>query len=166
LRVKLLARILNPVRDFLFSLEKFVAGLSLLGLLLLSLFQILARDLFNTGFPSIEILIRHLVLIVIFMGAAMAVDEYKHIKLDVANAFFRKAMKWYVFRIVFLLAAIISTVFCYYSALFWLGEWNFSPANEQWAVPLLSVMPIGFGLLALHFFIASLLGLPHRETPS
>lgn len=164
--MKLLSRILNPLRKFLFHLEKFVAGISLLGLLFLSLLQILARDLFNTGFPSIEILIRHLVLIVVFMGATMAVDEYKHIKLDVANAFLRKTMKWYIFRIVLLLSAIISAVFCFYSGLFWLDEWNYSPINEKWAVPLLSVMPIGFGLLTIHFLIAALIGLPHRDEHS
>ena len=162
----LLVRILNPLRDTLFRLEKLVASISLLGLLFLSLLQIFARDLFNTGFPSIEILIRHLVLVVIFMGAAMAVDEYKHIKLDVANAFFRKAMKWYMFRIVFLLAAIVSITFCFYASSFWLDEWSYTPANEKWAVPLLSVMPIGFGLLAIHFMIAALLGLPERDESS
>ncbi|MDH5437127.1 MAG: TRAP transporter small permease subunit [Gammaproteobacteria bacterium] len=164
--MKLLPRILSPLRELLFRLEKYVAGISLLGLLLLSLFQILARDLFNTGYPSIEILIRHLVLIVIFMGAAMAVDEYKHIKLDIANAFLRRAAKWYMFRIVFFLAAIISAVFCFYSSLFWLDEWHYIPVNEKWAVPLLSVMPIGFALLAIHFFIAALIGLPRGDESS
>ena len=164
--MKLLPRILNPLRKFLFRLELFVAGASLLGLLFLSLLQILARDLFNTGFPSIDILIRHLVLIIVFMGATMAVDEYKHIKLDAANVFIKKAVKWYIFRIVLSLSAIISAVFCFYSGMFWLDEWNYSPINEKWAVPLLSVMPIGFGLLTIHFSIAALVGLPHRNKQS
>ena len=161
--MKLLHNVLNPIRNILYRVEKLLAGLALITLLVLSLFQILVRDLLETGYPSIDILIRHLVLIVIFMGAAMAVDEYRHIKLDVANNFMTLSMKWYIFRIMFLIASVVSATFSVYAGMFWLDELAYTPDNEKWAVPLLSVMPIGFALLSIHFFIAALLGLPKRD---
>ena len=42
---------------------------------------------------------------------------------------------------------------------FWSDEWKFSADGERWILLILTIYPVGFALLSLHFFILSLLGL-------
>lgn len=51
--------------------EKLIAGTSLLLLLILSLSQVVLRNFFELGFSEIDVLSRHLVLFITFMGAAL-----------------------------------------------------------------------------------------------
>lgn len=65
--------------------EDAVITLMLLSMVLLVLVQIVLRNVYATGITGGAEMVRHLVLWVAFIGAAIAARERKHIKIDVAQ---------------------------------------------------------------------------------
>ncbi|MCK4951541.1 MAG: TRAP transporter small permease subunit [Gammaproteobacteria bacterium] len=153
---------LQTIRAYLIKIESVIAAASLLLLLVLSMVQLLARNFFDTGFPDLDVVMRHLILFVSFMGAVLATERSTHIKIDVATAFLSSEFCTKLIRPLFLLSAFVCMVFCWYSIQYWLGEWEFAPVNEKWSVPFALMIPVGFGLLAIHFLLLSVLGVDSR----
>jgi len=139
-------------------LETVVASTSLLLLLLLALTQIIARNVFETGFPLLEVISRHLVLFVIFFGAGLVTEQGRHIKIDALASVLSLRLRKMLARPLTALAALLCAVLAWYAGLFWLDEWQYAPINERWAAALTIVIPVGFSVLALHFLLVSLLG--------
>ena len=52
------------IKHGLIHVEKWIASLSLLLLLVFTLVQIIARNFFDTGFPVLDIISRHLILFI------------------------------------------------------------------------------------------------------
>jgi len=134
----------------LVTTEKFIAALSLALLLGLSLFQIIVRNLFNFGFPEIEILNRYLLIICGLMGAVLASSHMRHIKIDALAPLLNEKTLRLLRYPVYLFVAIVCAALCYYSIIFCLDEWQFAPANERWTLPFTLIYPISFGLLCIH----------------
>ena len=63
--------------------EMFLAKVSLFLVFALTLGQILARNLLQSGIPAADSLSRLLLLYVVFIGAALATARDRHIKVDV-----------------------------------------------------------------------------------
>ncbi|MBI3188106.1 MAG: TRAP transporter small permease subunit, partial [Gammaproteobacteria bacterium] len=59
-------------------LEKMLVAASLFLLLAFTLIQVIARNFFDTGFPALDIISRHLVLYIAFLGAALITEDQKH----------------------------------------------------------------------------------------
>ena len=135
--------------------ERSVAALSLLSLLLLSILQILARNFFDTGFPEIELLSRHLLIIAGLMGAGVAVSESRHIKIDALNTVLGKNQRRWLRAPLLLFSTVVAAALSYYGAIFCIEEWQYAPANERWILPLTLVYPLSFGLMSLHFMLAA-----------
>ena len=142
----------------LLQLEMLVASSSLMLLLLLSLTQIIARNVFETGFPLLDVISRHLVLFVIFFGAGLVTEQSRHIKIDIIAHLLSPQQQIILVRPLLALAAILCASLAWYAGLFWLDEWQYAPINERWAAVLAIVIPVGFSVLALHFLLLSLLG--------
>ena len=153
---------LQTIRSYLVKIESVIAAASLLLLLVLSMVQVLARNIFDTGFSDLDVVMRYLILFVGFMGAVLAVERNTHIKIDVATAFLDTAFREKLIRPLFFLSALVCMMFCWYSIQYWLGEWEFAPVNEKWSVPFALIIPIGFGLLAFHFLLLGVLGVDSR----
>ncbi|MCW9024225.1 MAG: TRAP transporter small permease subunit [Gammaproteobacteria bacterium] len=148
---------LASFKQFLVRLETFIAAVSLSFLLLFAVIQIIARNVFETGFPVLDVISRHLVLFVTFMGAALATEYNKHIKIDVlANIISEKTQKK-CYRPFLGVSALVCFILGWYAGLFWLDEWKYAPINEQWSVYLALILPGGFFLLGLHFILLTLL---------
>ncbi len=79
--------IIFKIKHGLITFEKIIAASSLLLLLVLAVIQIIARNFFDTGFSHMEVLTRHLILFIIFMGAALVSEQNRHIKIDILTAF-------------------------------------------------------------------------------
>lgn len=148
--------IFYSIREKLVSLEKFIAGSSLLLLLILSLSQVILRNLFELGYAEIDIVSRHLVLFITFMGAALACESSQHIKIDFVNSFIKPQTKAKLKRPLLLISTVICSVFFYYALQFWLDEKLYAPVNEQLALYLALIIPLGFFTLSLHFFLLSI----------
>jgi len=70
--------------EWLGKAEQVLLAIFLSLMILVAFCQIVLRNLFTTGLPWGDTLVRYLVLWVGFIGAALAAREGKHIRIDVA----------------------------------------------------------------------------------
>jgi len=143
-------------RKKLIQIEKFIAGLSLLLLLILAITQVILRNFFELGFSNLDIISRHLVLFVTFMGAALASENSQHIKIDCINSLLKASLKETLKTPLLIISAIICAGFFWYAIRFWLDEKLYAPDNELLALYLALIIPVGFFILSLHFVLLSL----------
>ena len=136
------------------SIERLVAALALLALLLLSVAQILTRNLFDTGFVELDLLSRHLLIIAGLMGASVAITERRHIRIDALAALMSEKTKRRFHVPLMLFACATTAALAWYAGIFCLDEWQYAPVNERWALPLLLAYPASFSLMSLHFLLA------------
>ncbi len=151
------------IKDALIIIEKIIAGSSLLLLLILAIVQIIARNFFDMGFSEVDVISRHLILFIIFMGAALVSEQNRHIKIDILSTFLSTEQQEKLIRPLLLLSALVSAIFAWYAGIFWLDEWHYAPANERWSVYLALILPIGFFILSLHLFLLTLTGFEHKH---
>ena len=149
---------LSRLKRALVRLETIVASGSLLLLLMLMLIQIIARNIFETGFPLLDIISRHLVLFVIFFGAGLVTEQGRHIRIDVLASLLSPQQRKILTRPLLGLCALLCAALAWYAVQFWLGEWQYAPGNERWATVMAAVIPVGFAVLALHFLLLGLVG--------
>ena len=139
----------------LIQFEKILAGTSLALLLGLSLLQVILRNIFDFGYSDIDIITRHLVLFITFMGAALVSEKNQHIKIDCVTSIISESLKQKLKQPLLLISSSICAVFFWYALRFWLDEYEFSPKNEQLALYLSLILPVGFLILSLHFLLLS-----------
>ncbi|MBI5040616.1 MAG: TRAP transporter small permease [Gammaproteobacteria bacterium] len=153
---------LQRFRRLLTRAETALAGLSLLLLIALTLSQIVARNLFATGLPLADTLTRHLVLYITFFGAAIAADSQRHIRIDTLATWLPRIWVERLHRPLNAVAMLVCAALTQAAARFWLDEWQYAADQERWQALLSLILPVGFGLLALHFLLAVLAG-PSRH---
>ena len=146
----------TSLRDSLVRLDGFMASLSLLLLLLLVIGQVLLRNLFDGGIPHADILSRYLVLYVTFFGAALAIEEHRHIRIDVVSILFKPERLQALRRPLYLISAIICVILTRAAIRFWYDDWQYVAEHERWSSILALITPFGFCLLALNFLLAGL----------
>lgn len=144
---------LSTIEKKLIFAESLVAALSLLLLLSLSVFQMLIRNFLDFGFPEIDILNRHLLLVCGAMGAVVATSQLRHIKIDALTPLLSETTKKRLRCPLLIFTAIICAALTVPAIQFCLDEWQYAPANERWTLPFTLIYPIGFSLLSLHFFL-------------
>jgi TRAP-type C4-dicarboxylate transport system permease small subunit len=151
-------QVLKRLRNRLIQLETWLAAGSLFLLLALALLQILARNLFDAGIAEADTLTRYLVLYVTFFGAAVAVQRERHIKIDVCCVLLSPAMLKKLYRPMRVMAAVVCAFLADAAIRYWRDEWLYAPDYERWLVLVGLVMPVGFVLLTVQFFLAAILG--------
>lgn len=155
--------ILEAARRGLVRLETLVAGLSLLLLVVLTLAQTVARNGFGTGLPAVDALTRQLVLYVMFFGAALAADAVRHIRIDIVSVWLGELRDDRLYRPLQLAGAAICVPLTDAAVRFWLDAWQYAAPHDRWQVLIDLIIPVGFGLLAIHFLLGFLLGPPPRS---
>lgn len=151
-----LITILLGLKQNLITIEKFIAAFCLLLLLILSLSQVIMRNFFEIGFADIDIIARHLVLFVTFMGAALVSEGNQHIKIDCVTAVINESKKQKLKTPLLVISSAVCAIFFYYAVQFWLDEKTYAPDNEQLSLYLALILPFGFLTLSLHFLLLSL----------
>ena len=155
---------LIAIRHILIRIEKIIAASSLILLLAFALIQIVARNFFTTGFPALEIISRHLVLFITFMGAALISENNEHIKIDVLAAFLSEKQKQLLARPLLVFSIIVCAFFAWYSIQFWLDEWNYAAEREKWILYFALILPIGFSVLSLHMLLITIGNFEHHDS--
>ena len=155
---------LSRSQTLLVRIEEWLAVLSLLMLLGTSLAQIVARNLFNSGFAFVDPLDRHLVLYLAFLGAALAVAQDRHIKIDIAVYCLTPGMRARLYRPFCLLSASICTIFFFAALRFFHVAWLAAASDERWVMAMAIILPVGYLLLALHFLLQTLVGSSNQDT--
>lgn len=148
----------DRLRQYLTAAEKLVAAASLILLLALSLIQIVARNFFDTGFSHLDVITRHLVLCIAFMGAALACENNGHIKIDVLATLLPEKYKNRLTRPLIFFGVVICGLFAWHALRFWRNEWAFAGEAERLEVLFTLMIPIGFVVLTLHFLLLGLSG--------
>lgn len=151
--------ILKRTNNYIEVIESILIYLGLSIMILLSFFQVCARNLFSFGFIWADDLLRHLVLWTGFIGASIATKQGKHINIDVFKRLLKGRFKNLADFIINLAGAVIGILLFY-------ASWNLIEIERQfpdivaslkipvWYAEL--IFPIGFGLITLRFLFTSL----------
>jgi len=131
--------------------------------------QIVLRNVFHSGIAWAEPVLNVLLLWSAMLGAVVATREDQHIGLDFIGRFVHGVP----LRVVRFIALSFAAVFCAYLAWFSYGMFadtymdrssSLSAGIPAWLEQ--AILPVGFGLMALRFFIRSLLPPKAHEVPA
>jgi TRAP-type C4-dicarboxylate transport system permease small subunit len=129
------------------------------AMIVISFLQIVLRNFFSSGIIWADPVVRHGVLWVGLLGASLAVDAAKHIRIDIAPRILRGRAAELVEAGADLFAAIVSALLARASFTFISNEMEFGDVFvtiEGWQVPMWGaqlILPVGFTLLTLRFLI-------------
>ena len=130
-----------------------VVALSIM--VLLAFLQVLLRNFFETGILWGDILLRHLVLWVGFFGASLAARQDKHINVLILPKLLPDRFIPYM-KIVVNIFAIVVTIILARASWIFLGFEKEAGTIIFLDIPswyIQSILPLGFGLMAIRFFL-------------
>jgi TRAP-type C4-dicarboxylate transport system permease small subunit len=149
---------LNPLRRGLHVLNKIEDGLLILLLLLMvvsSAGQIILRDIFHSGFVAAEPFARLMVLWVAMLGAVVAARKDKHINIDILSRLLSQAGRRRLRAFTHVISAGVCIVITWASLRFVIEEFAYGSTVfaqiPAWITE--SIIPLGFGLISLHYLI-------------
>jgi len=131
----------------------------------LSIVEIVYRNLFDRGFVWADPLLRHAVLWVGFMGAALATAHDHHITIDALSRLLRGTTAWAVHGILRVLAAIVCLLLA--NATYQLLRDEYEAGSRamlelpSWVVMI--VMPAALSVMAYRFLLSAWRGRPPEE---
>jgi C4-dicarboxylate transporter, DctQ subunit len=154
---------LRMVKGLILNLPAVLAVICLSVMVLLVLCQIILRNINHpgipTGIPWADVLVRHLVLWVVFLGAGMATRENRHIHIDLLPRFLPDQIKWISSVAVNVFSVAVLCILCYASYEFVTMEMESGFAPSVAGIPVWvfqTIIPLGYGLIALSFVIQGL----------
>lgn len=142
----------NWVR-WLHRIENGLLAVLVLILVALAGAQILMRNAFGGGFSWADPFLRTLVVWTAMLGALAAAREDKHIAVDVLQRFLPVGAQRAARIVTLLFAAAMCALLAWYSVAMVGIDWD-GGAKSEFGVPnwlLESILPAGFGLMALRF---------------
>ncbi len=119
------------------------------------------------NFAWIDVFTRHLLLWVAFLGAALATRKRKHINIDALSRVFSDKARARLRILLDLVAALVAALLASAAWKFMMSDVQAGGTLYKW-IPSwvgIGIIPVGFGLLALHFGLEVVFGLA-RETAS
>ena len=133
------------------------ALLAFAAMLVLSVADIVGRNLFNATLPGGDVMLRQLVLWVAMPGAALAVAAQRHLHLDPANLATRPRWQKLTAIPFNLAAALVCALLTHAAWAYWQDAWQYQSADAGWLAWMGLILPVAFGLLALHFLLRAVL---------
>jgi TRAP-type C4-dicarboxylate transport system permease small subunit len=144
-----MSRLLNFVRH----LESGLLLLLLAAMIGLAGSQIILRNLFDSGISWSDPLLRVLVLWVGMLGAMIATQQDKHIRIDLLSRYLSTDWRGRTARLNNLFSAVVCTLLAWHSGRFVYSEWQDGAALvgdiPVWVAE--SILPLGFAVIALRF---------------
>ena len=151
-------KVLSRVTSSLHLFEDAVLVLALLAMLSMALLQILMRNFFDSGFLWAESFLRVLVLWVAMLGAMVATRERNHINIDLISRFAKSHLMIWLRVLTHLFSALVCGVCAWHAVKF--IQYEFEDGTIAFGlVPVWicqSIIPLGFGIMALRFLLALL----------
>jgi len=92
--------------------------------LILSVLQIILRNIFNFGLPWADPLLRSMVLWLGMFGALYATRMNRHISIDIINNYLTPSIKHFIHKLIYLFSAIVCFICSYFSVPFLLMEYE------------------------------------------
>lgn len=125
------------------------------AMILLAAYQVVARNLFDTGILWGDALVRVLVLWVTFIGATIASRDDDHIRIDLLTRFIGDRSNAWLERLRNLFTAFVAGVFAWYSLRFVILDYQDGitafAAVPAWVCEV--VMPFGAALISLRYLL-------------
>jgi TRAP-type C4-dicarboxylate transport system permease small subunit len=151
--------ILRSIDKILTKFEEYVLITLLFIMVVMAFLQVVLRNLFSSGILWADIVLRHLLLWLGFLGAAIATSENRHINIDAVRRFLSKRMR----AAVEVLTDVFAAVICFLLAR---ASWTFVQGEisdrrmlfgeiPSWYAQV--IIPAGFALLVVHFAIRAML---------
>lgn len=140
--------------DKLAKIEGFLLSACLGLMIFMVLYQIILRNFFSTGILGGDIIVRHMLLWVGFLGAGLATKGGVHIRIDIAPKILNKKRLKVAQTLTDIFSVIIGILLVY-------ASFNFVKIAYETADKLLfmnlpvwfmqSIIPIGFLIMTLRF---------------
>lgn len=149
-------RLLDAIRRFEIALLVIILS-AMIGL---AGSQILLRNLFDSGIAWSDPVLRVLVLWVGMMGAMIATEQDKHIRIDLLTRYLPETWCRYSRRLNYLFSAIVCALLTWHSGRFVYFEWQDQTEVIQ-GVPAWiaeSILPIGFAVITIRFVVQMIIG--------
>ena len=119
--------------------------------------QFFLRMIFDFGFEWADIIVRHMVLWLGFVGGALATHKGRHIAIDIAQRFLpRKGAAW--IRALNTLAAAAISLAMFRASLTFIEDEIKAGATivgDVPAWPLLAIIPVAFVAISFHFLVST-----------
>jgi TRAP-type C4-dicarboxylate transport system permease small subunit len=151
--------VLKSIDRALTKFEGYVLITFLFVMVVMAFLQVVLRNLFSSGILWADILLRHLLLWLGFLGAAIATSENRHINIDALRRFLSPRLRSATEVLTDLFAAVICFLLARASWTFVQGEIadrrTLFGDIPSWYAQI--IIPVGFGLLVVHFVIRALL---------
>ncbi|MCX7984115.1 MAG: TRAP transporter small permease [Bacteroidetes bacterium] len=148
-------KFLKWFESLLTKCETILVVILLIVMLILGFTQVLLRNIFHSGIVWGDIVLRHLVLWIGFVGALLATTANKHISIDVFTRFLSPPHKLTIQILIDLFSALICTLL-FHAALTFVTYEIDSQHTVYADIPswyAQSIIPLGYGLLSLHFLL-------------
>jgi TRAP-type C4-dicarboxylate transport system permease small subunit len=129
-------------------------------MLVLSFVQVVLRNAFSESLLWGEILLRHLVLWIGFLGAALATSRDRHINIDALTRFLTPRFR-VTSKIITNLFAATVCYFLFDASLTFLSNEVSEGSTMFGDIPAIYsqiIIPVGFGLIIVHFLIRIAVG--------
>ena len=129
-------------------------------MILLSTAQILLRNFFDAGISWGDPALRLMVLWVALLGAMVATRDNNHINIDILSYFLSEKNQARVQRVTSFFASIVCGLIAWHAtSLVLMEKQDGSTAFASFPTWVgESIIPIGFGVIALRFLVSSLTG--------
>ncbi|HCA78180.1 MAG TPA: TRAP transporter small permease [Bacteroidetes bacterium] len=151
--------LLKSIDKALTRAEEIVLITLLTVMVVMSFLQVVLRNVFSSGILWADILLRHILLWLGFLGAAIATSENRHINIDSVRRFLSPRIRLATEVMTNLFAAAICILLASAAWEFVQGEIadrrTVLEGIPSWYFQ--SIIPVGFGLLAIHFIIRAIL---------
>ena len=138
-------------------LETALLILSLSLMILLGSLQVLLRNLFSTGLPWTDIFLRNLVLWIAFLGASLATQEKRHLKIELLSNLLPPAAKTWVDVFISLFSAVVCLLLGKAAYDFVYSEYEFGSMlfHRVPAWTMEAIIPAAFLVIAFRFLLHS-----------
>jgi TRAP-type C4-dicarboxylate transport system permease small subunit len=133
--------------------EHVALTLLLVAMVVVSLAQIVLRNVFHTGWVWVDPLLRHAVLWIGFMGAALAAAADRHISIDVLSRFMAPGVHRGVHAVLRTAAAMVALLLANATYLLLRDEFEFG-STAFLSVPtwmVMAIMPMALLVVAYRF---------------
>jgi TRAP-type C4-dicarboxylate transport system permease small subunit len=150
---------LKTIDSILNKIEGAVLIVLLLVMLFMAFGQVVLRNISSGGFVWGDVLLRHLVLWIGFLGAALATSGERHINIDILTRYLPERLKGAVAALSNIFAAVVCFLLFRASLTFIKFEiTNYNTVFNgipSWYAQI--IIPVGYGLLAFHFVVRAIL---------
>jgi TRAP-type C4-dicarboxylate transport system permease small subunit len=137
-------------------IEEVTVSILLGAMIFLVLIQIVLRNIFSTGITGGAEMVRHLVLWIAFLGAAMAARDAKHIRIDVALRILTPRWRMFAEALTGLFTALVCGILMYAAIQFNIMDYHSGTViaffeTRVWLLEL--IIPIGYFIVMIWFAV-------------